>query len=129
MNMGDMKLKKSGIGAIQDNKIEDMQLAQRVLLLGREALMLGRNGKPKTVEELQARFDAYLEKCCDFGLPPTVEGMSLAINYDRRTVFDIENQKAKVQFSDAIKSMKDYIANYDATLRDYEQDKCSRLLL
>ena len=63
MNMGDMKIKKSGIGAIQDNKIEDMQLAQRVLLLGREALMLGRNGKPKTVEELQARFDAYLEKC------------------------------------------------------------------
>lgn len=120
MNMGDMKIRQKGIGAIQDNKIEDMQLAQRVLLLGREALMLGRNGKPKTVEELQARFDAYLEKCCDFGLPPTVEGMSLAISYDRRTVFDIENQKAKVEFSDTVKSMKDYIANYDATLRRYE---------
>lgn len=120
MNMGDMKLKKSGIGSLHDNKIEDMELAQRVLLLGREALILGRNGKPKTVEELQARFDTYLEKCCDFGLPPTVEGMSLAISYDRRTVFDIENQKAKVQFSDTIKSMKDYIANYDATLRNYE---------
>ena len=46
--------------------------------------------------------------------------MSLAISYDRRTVFDIENQKAKVEFSDTIKAMKDYIANYDATLRDYE---------
>ena len=104
------------IGALQNNKIKDKEFAQRILGLGLEARKLGKAGKPKTVEQLQTRIDDYFEKCFDYGLPPTVEGMALSIDYDRRTVFDIENQKAKVQFSDSIKRAKDFIANYDATL-------------
>lgn len=104
------------IGAIQNNKIKDKEFAQRILGLGLEARKLGKLGKPKTVDELQTRIDDYFEKCFDYGLPPTVEGMALSIDYDRRTVFDIENQKAKVQFSDSIKRAKDFIASYDATL-------------
>lgn len=104
------------IGVLNDNKIKDKEFAQRVLGLGLEARKLGKLGKPKTVEQLQNRIDDYFEKCFDYGLPPTVEGMSLAIDYDRRTVFDIENQKANVKFSDSIKRAKDFIANYDATL-------------
>lgn len=107
---------KSNIGALQNNKIKDKEFAQRILQLGIDARNLGKLGKPKTVEELENRIDSYLAKCFDAGLPPTVEGMSMAIDYDRRTVFDIENQKAKVQFSDSIKRAKDFIANYDATL-------------
>ena len=107
---------RRNIGALQNNKIKDKEFAQRILGLGLEARNLGKLGKPKTVEELENRVDTYLEKCFDAGLPPTVEGMSMAIDYDRRTVFDIENQKAKVQFSDSIKRAKDFIANYDATL-------------
>lgn len=104
------------IGALQNNKIKDKEFAQRILGLGLEARKLGKLGKPKTVDELQTRIDDYFEKCFDYGLPPTVEGMALSIDYDRRTVFDIENQKAKVQFSDSIKRAKDFIASYDATL-------------
>ena len=39
-----------------------------------------------------------------------------AIDYDRVTVYQIEQQMAKVQFSNSIKRAKDFIANYDATL-------------
>lgn len=114
--MSNSVVKQGKIGNIQDNRIEDMQLAQRILMCGREALNLGRQGKPKTVQELQDRFNTYLDVCVSYGLPPTVEGMALSIDYDRRTVYDIENQKAKVQFSDTVKRMKDYIATYDASL-------------
>lgn len=37
MDMGDMKIRQKGIGAIQDNKIKDMEFAQRILGLGMEA--------------------------------------------------------------------------------------------
>lgn len=111
-----IKLGRRNIGAIQDNKIKDKEFAQRILKLGLEARKLGKLGKPKTVEELEDRIDNYMLKCFEAGLPPTVEGMALSIDYDRRTVYDIENQKAKIQFSDSIKRAKDFIASYDATL-------------
>lgn len=109
-------VKRGKIGNIQDNRIEDMQLAQRILMCGRKALELGKAGKPKTVEDLQARFDAYLDVCVSYGLPPTVEGMALSIDYDRRTVYEIGQGNQKVQFMDTVKRMKDFIANYDAAL-------------
>ena len=104
------------IGAIQNNKIKDKEFAQRILKLGLEARDLGKRGKPKIVEELEDRIDTYLGKCAEYGLPPTVEGMSLSIDYDRVTVYQIEQQMSKVQFSNSIKRAKDFIANYDATL-------------
>ena len=107
---------KGNIGAIQNNKIKDKEFAQRILGLCLEARKLGKLGKPKTVEELETRIDNYMEKCFDAGLPPTVEGLALSIDYDRGTVYDIEHCKAKVQFSDSIKRAKDFIANYDASL-------------
>ena len=110
------KMGRRNIGAIQDNRIKDKEFAQRVLGISLEARKLGKLGKPKTVEALEERIDAYLEKCFDAGLPPTVEGMALSIDYDRGTVYDIEHGKAKVQFSNTIKRAKDFIANYDATL-------------
>lgn len=45
-----------------------------------------------------------------------LNGLALATDYDRRTLFDIENHKAKLQFSDAIKKAKEFIASYDAIL-------------
>lgn len=114
--MEEMKMGRRNIGAIQDNRIKDKEFAQRILGLGLKARELGLKGKPKTVEELEERISTYLQFCFDAGLPPTVEGMSLSIDYDRRTVFDIENMRTKVQFADTIKRAKDFIANYDATL-------------
>lgn len=73
-------------------------------------------GKPKSVEELEDRIDNYFSLCQSFGLPATVEGLALATDYDRRTLYDIENQKAKVQFSDTIKKAKDFIATFDSVL-------------
>lgn len=114
--MEEFKMGRRNIGAIQDNKIKDKEFAQRILGLCLEARKLGKLGKPKTVEQLEERIDEYLEKCFAVGLPPTVEGMALSIDYDRVTVYQIEQQMAKVQFSNSIKRAKDFIANYDAAL-------------
>lgn len=104
------------IGKIQDNRIKDKEFAQRILGLGLEARELGKLGKPKTVQEMEERIDTYLGKCFDAGLPPTVEGMSMAIDYDRVTVYQIEHKMANVKFSNVVKRAKDFISNYDATL-------------
>lgn len=104
------------IGKIQDNKIKDKEFAQRVLALGLEARNLGKLGKPKTVQEMEERIDTYLGKCFDAGLPPTVEGMCMSIDYDRTTVYQIEHEMTNVKFSNVVKRAKDFISNYDATL-------------
>lgn len=40
----------------------------------------------------------------------------MAIDYDRRSLFDITDRGVHVEFSDTIKKAKDFIANYDALL-------------
>lgn len=69
----EFKMTRKGIGKMQDNRIEDIDLARRILMCGKEALELGRKGKPNTIKELEDRFNEYIEKCVEFGLPPTVE--------------------------------------------------------
>lgn len=114
--MSDLKMGRRNIGAMQNNRIQDTEFASKVLQLNIETLQLGRNGKPKTKEELEERIDSFFALCQRHGLPATVEGLALATDYDRRTLFDIENQKAKVQFSDTIKRAKDFIATFDGVL-------------
>ncbi len=114
--MAEMKMGRRNIGAIQDNRIKDKEFAQRILKLGLEARKLGKLGKPKTVEEMEERIDTYIGFCIDAGLPPTVEGMCLSIDYDRSVVYDVEHNRSNVRFADTIKRAKDYIANHDATL-------------
>lgn len=110
------KMGRRNIGAIQDNKIKDIDFAQKALALCIEARKLGKLGKPKTVEEMEDRIDSYMEKCFQAGLPPTVEGMTLAIDYDRSFVYDVEHERSNVRFSDTIKRAKNFICNYDAIL-------------
>lgn len=114
--MEELQKGKGKIGALHDNKIKDKEFAQRILMLGMEARKLGQLGKPKTVEEMEERIDTYLGFCINAGLPPTVEGMCLSIDYDRVTVYGIEQQMSNVKFSNTVKRAKDFIANYDATL-------------
>ena len=45
-----------------------------------------------------------------------LNGLALAVDYDRRSLFDIQNGKGKLAFSDIVKKAKDFIANYDAIL-------------
>lgn len=71
--MSDLKMKKSGIGAIHDNKIKDIDFAKLALQLNIDIRKLGQNGKPKTREELETRIDEYFVLCQSYGLPPTVE--------------------------------------------------------
>lgn len=65
---------------------------------------------------MEDRIEQYLSLCYEYGLPPTVEGMTMSIDYDRRAVYDLENRSRELMFSDTVKRYKDYIANYDATL-------------
>lgn len=101
------------IGALQDNVVKDKKLTQKVLLVNNEAFRMGRE-KPKSVQELQDRFDDYFGLCYENGLPPTVEGLALVSGYVRGSFWDIEQGKFKQEFTDTVKRAKDYIQNYDA---------------
>lgn len=65
---------------------------------------------------MEDRIETYLSLCYEYGLPPTVEGMTMSIDYDRRAVYDLENRRKDMLYADTVKRYKDYIANYDATL-------------
>jgi hypothetical protein len=103
-------------GAIHDNTVTDTAFVQKVLALNIDIRKLGQNGKPKTQQEMQDRIDEYFQLCQSYGLNPTVEGLALAVDYDRRSLFDIQNGKGRLAFSDIVKKAKDFIANYDAIL-------------
>ena len=64
---------RRNIGALQNNQIKDVEFVKLVMNLNLEIRKLGREGKPKTVEQLEERVDRYLEICASYGLAPTVE--------------------------------------------------------
>ena len=107
---------RRGIGAIQDNTVTDTAFVQKVLALNIDIRKMGQQGKPKTQLAMQDRIDDYFQLCQSYGLNPTVEGLALAVDYDRRSLFDMQNGKANLPFSDIVKKAKDFIANYDAIL-------------
>ena len=45
-----------------------------------------------------------------------LNGLALAVDYDRRTLFEIQNGNQNQPFMDIVKRAKDFIANYDAIL-------------
>lgn len=67
------KMGRRNIGAIQDNKIKDIDFAKKALQLNIDTRNMGKAGKPKTVEELEDRIDNYFVLCQSYGLPATVE--------------------------------------------------------
>lgn len=107
---------RRNIGAIQDNKIQDTEFASKVLQLNIDTMKLGKAGKPKTKEALEERIDEFFVLCQSYGLPATVEGLALATDYDRRTLYEIGQGNQRVEFMDIIKKAKDFIATYDAVL-------------
>lgn len=64
--------------------------------------------------EVENRISEYFDYCMEVGLRPNIEGLSLAIGVDRRTLWDWEvgNTRSSVgsRRSDIIKKAKDYIA-------------------
>ena len=47
--------------------------------------MLGKNGKPETVEELKNRINEYFQRCSDEALRPGIESLSAALCVSRQT--------------------------------------------
>ena len=45
-----------------------------------------------------------------------LNGLALAVDYDRRTLFEIQKGNQSQPFMDIVKKAKDFIANYDAIL-------------
>lgn len=45
-----------------------------------------------------------------------LNGLALATDYDRRSLFDIEQGNMRLPFTDTIKKAKEFIASYDAIL-------------
>lgn len=114
--MSDSVVTRKGIGALHDNTVTDTEFVRKVLALNIDIRKLGQRGKPKTQQEMQDRIDEYFQLCQNAGLNPTVEGLALATDYDRRSLFDIQNGRQKLDFADTVKKAKDFIANYDAIL-------------
>ena len=109
-------IKRRGIGAMQDNSCQDGEFVSRALRLNINIRNLGKAGKPKTVQEMEDRIDQYFSLCQEAQLNPTVEGLALAIDYDRRSLFEISRGTFNLPFMDTVKKAKDFIANYDAIL-------------
>lgn len=65
-------------------------------------------------EQVEQRINDYFDYCIEAQLRPTVEGLSLALGIDRKTMYNWETGKTRAQFSDyrlhVIKKAKDYIA-------------------
>lgn len=114
--MAEKLIKQRGIGAMQDNTCQDNEFVGRALALNLKIRELGLQGKPKTQEEMQDRITQYFSLCQEAQLNPTVEGLALAVNYDRRSLFEIGKGTFNQPFMDIIKNAKDFIANYDAIL-------------
>lgn len=114
-----LKMGRRNIGALVDNSPknkDDMEFAKIVNTINLKLWDLSLNGKPKSVEELQERIKAFFDIYATYGINPTVEGLGIAIDYPRSSLFDIENGRFKPEFADIIKRTKEMIANYDATL-------------
>ena len=112
------KMRKAGIGDLHDNKPKsdkDKELAKKVLNFNFDIMKLGRT-KPKSPEELADRFDDYLMRCADEGMPPTIEGLALCSGWCRSTFYDISVGKVNVEFTDIVQKAKDYVCNYDASM-------------
>ena len=109
-------IKRRGIGAIQDNTCQDGEFVSRALSLNLKIRELGLRGKPKTPQEMEDRITEYFSLCQQAQLNPTVEGLALAVNYDRRSLFEISKGTFNLPFMDIIKNAKDFIAGYDAIL-------------
>lgn len=107
---------RRNIGAMQDNSCQDGEFVSRALALNLKIRNLGLQGKPKTQEEMQDRITEYFTLCQEAQLNPTVEGLALAVDYDRRSLFEISKGTFNQPFMDIIKNAKDFIANYDAIL-------------
>ena len=114
--MEEKLITRRGIGAIQDNTCQDGEFVSRALDLNLKIRSLGLRGKPKTPQEMQDRITEYFSLCQEARLNPTVEGLALAVNYDRRSLFDMSNGRFNLPFADIVKDAKDFIAGYDAIL-------------
>lgn len=109
-------IKRRGIGAIQDNTCQDGEFVSRALSLNLKIRELGLRGKPKTPQEMEDRITEYFSLCQQAQLNPTVEGLALAVDYDRRSLFEIGKGTFNQPFMDIVKNAKDFIAGYDAIL-------------
>lgn len=114
--MTEKLIKQRGIGAMQNNVIQDGEFVAKALRLNIDIRNLGKAGKPKTVPEMENRIDQYFELCQKAQLNPTVEGLAMAIDYDRRSLFEISKGTFNLPFMDTVKKAKDFIANYDSIL-------------
>lgn len=93
----------------------DPEFSQKVMMWNIE-LFKYRDGKPKTVEEMQDTVEAFFKICAKYKLIPTVEGLSVITHYDRNGLWDIENGNGRSDFSVIVKEAKDIIKNYDAAM-------------
>lgn len=93
----------------------DPEFSTLVLKCQLEVAAMG-DSKPQNVEELTERIQKYFEIVAKYHLPPTVEGLGLALNYHKNTLWDIENGLCCKGFTDIVKKAKNIIKNYDASL-------------
>lgn len=93
----------------------DPDFSRKVMQCNLEVMNI-RKDKPSNPEEFEETINAYFSICAKYALPPTVEGLGLATKYLRNSLHDIENGLFHKDCTDIVKTAKDYIKNYDASL-------------
>lgn len=114
--MSDLKMKKSGIGAIHDNKIKDIDFAKLALQLNIQIRNLGKMVNLKLKKNLNLELMIILYYVNHMVYLLRLNGLALSTDYDRRSLYEIEQGNMKLPFMDTIKKAKDFICNYDAIL-------------
>lgn len=107
---------KNGIGKIQDNKCDDGAFVKKALSCNMEIYKLGKLGKPTSKADMEKRISQYFQICTDFELNPTVEGLALALNYERRSLWNIAAGRNSLPYQEIVLAAKDFICNYDSIL-------------
>lgn len=74
------------------------------------------NTKPQSPEELADRFTDYFTLCMEYDQIPTVEGLAMVSNYERKSFYEISQGVFRDEFTPIVKKAKDYVAFFDANL-------------
>ena len=72
----------------------------------------GRPRKFKSPEEMQEKIDAYFLECDEKKKPYVITGLALALDCDRDTLLNYENDADKAEFFGTIKKAKAKCHNY-----------------
>lgn len=118
VEVGEQVVKKKRGGKIASVKHNTSAKAADIKRIGMNLLKWYNMPKAVTDEEIRERLEMYFIETLKAGEIPTVEAMSLALGYDRATLWKWENggEGSTPARRNLIKKAKEFLASFDAQL-------------